>query len=757
VKGGMGSGDVESSYYTTFEEGLENAGFKITSKNWLDQYPLLKEKKIKEHLDYIQENYRQFQTYDSFRMVSFPEYDYDLELKADDPNESSNIAIYVLSRNSGEGLDRRPIKGDVMLTDTEIKDILTLNKNFKKFMLVLNVGGVVDLSPVQEVSNILLISQLGVVTGDILADIILGKANPSGKLSATWAKFDDYKFINEFGGHDDTNYVEGVYVGYRYFDSVGIKPLFPFGYGLSYTSFNISKICLENNRDTIYIKVKVKNIGNYPGKEVVQVYVSPSQENADKPYQSLVAFKKTPKIYPSGEVELQLEFRLRNVARYDEKSSSYIIDFGRYIIRVGNSSNNTEIFGFVELYEDAVTEKLKNIESEIDFEEFKPKIVLNDNLTNVQRIFLHPYDFDRKDIKYEFTYKIYNELNNMNKEELAYFCLGGFPKNNRTKDDKQKGLAGYTTRDIKNYKKYITMADGPAGLRLVRDYIEKNDSYFRLNPNPLNLTSYYYLSRVDNISLSYKKEKLDFSKYKNVTHQYATAIPIGTAIAQSFNLHLVEEYGKLIGKEMEIFNINLWLAPGMNIQRNILCGRNFEYFSEDPYLSGKMAAALTRGVQSFKNRGATIKHFAANNQEINRLNSNSKMSERTLREIYLKGFQIAIEEANPYGLMTSYNLINKKHPSENFDLLVNIVRVEWQYQGLIMTDWISSGQSEFTYSKYPPQYIYNTIKAGNNIMMPGTKLDYKILLDYIREEKITKRDLLLCASNVYATIELLNK
>ena len=224
-----------------------------------------------------------------FTMVSFPEVEYNLKIEE---NEKADIAIYVFARNSGEGLDRRPIKGAVLLTNTEIKDILYLNNKYKKFILVLNVGGVVDLSPVKKVSNILLLSQLGVVTGDILADIILGKANPSGKLTTTWASFNDYKFINEFGNLDDTNYKEGVYVGYRYFNSAKVKPLYPFGFGKSYTEFNIKKIYLKNIKDEIIIKVEVKNIGNFIGKEVVQIYISPSQENEDKPYQSLVSFIK---------------------------------------------------------------------------------------------------------------------------------------------------------------------------------------------------------------------------------------------------------------------------------------------------------------------------------------------------------------------------------------------------------------------------------------------------------------------------------
>jgi beta-glucosidase len=265
-------------------------------------------------------------------------------------------------------------------------------------MLVLNTCGVVDLSPVSKVSNILLISQLGSVVGDILGDIILGKANPTGKLATTWTKIEDYKFIYEFGEKDDTNYIEGVYVGYRLFNSVGIKPLYPFGFGKSYTLFNISKISLTNTKDEINIKVKVKNIGKFPGKEVIQVYVSPSQNNQNKPYQSLVSFKKTPKINPSDEIELDLDFKLKSVARYDTKKASYILDKGNYIIRVGNSSEDTKIYGYIELDEDITTEILKNINSDYStgFNDFNPKVILKDEIKNVQKIKLTKNDFELK-------------------------------------------------------------------------------------------------------------------------------------------------------------------------------------------------------------------------------------------------------------------------------------------------------------------------------------------------------------------------
>jgi len=240
-----------------------------------------------------------------------------------------------------------------------------------------------------------------------------------------------------------------------------------------------------------------------------------------------------------------------------------------------------------------------------------------------------------------------------------------------------------------------------------------------------------------------------------IHYQFATALPSATSLAQSFNVEFVEKCGDLVGEEMDIFNVHLWLAPALNIHRNILCGRNFEYFSEDPLISGKMAGAMTRGVQIHKNRGTTIKHYACNNQEFNRKNSNSILSERALREIYLKGFQIAIEKGKPLGLMTSYNLLNGIHTSENFDLIINVIRNEWNYKGLIMTDWTTSGRKQFFKSKNPSQDVFNIIKAGVDIMMPGSKTDYGILEKRLEEKFLNRQDLLRCAGKVYETIKLI--
>ena len=756
-KGGFGSGDNDPSNYTTCEEGLENSGFFITSKTWLDQYPKVKETKIGEHLKYLFKMSIKYNITQSFREVSFPEYDYKLSL---DFEKKADIAIYVLARNSGEGLDRREIKGDIYLTDTEIKDILYLNKAYKKFMLVLNVGGVVDLSPVQEVSNILLLSQLGIVTGDILSDIILGKTNPSGKLATTWTKYKDYNTNKNFGFLDSVNYKEGVYVGYRYFDSARVTPLYPFGYGLSYTEFKIDKTDLKNDREKITISVKVKNIGKFPGKEVIQVYISPSQENMDKPFQSLVAFKKTPKLKPDEETELIIEFKLSQVARYDTASASYTLDKGNYIIRVGNSSRNTKVYGYINLEENIIIQKLKNVILPPNFKDYVPDISKypKDDLNAIQKISLKKEDFDIKIALYDYASKINDKMKKLNDTELAYLCIGGFIESKEENNEKERGLNGLTTNKVKSIKKYLRMADGAAGLRIARVYTDDNGHFKRLSPDQARLHSYHYLINKKNISLTLtKNDKEDFSNYRHIIYQHATALPTPTAQAQTFNVELMEKFGDIIGKEMEIFNINVLLSPAMNIHRNPLCGRNFEYFSEDPLVSGKISAAIIRGVQSHKNCGTTIKHFTGNNQELNRKKSNSKMSERTLREIYFKGFEIAIEEGHPISLMTSYNLINSIHPSEDPKILIDVLRNEWKFNGLIMTDWAVSGKKEYNKAKYPEQFVYNTLKAGVNLHMTGHIIDFNFVIQKLKENVLNREDLLKCGSKVYETIELLNK
>ena len=754
VKGGTGSGEVDSRFFITCEQGLESAGFEIVSKDWLDKFPTFKKSKRDSFINNVKEeaeNVKAQMPLYAWGIIQ-PEAEYNLPL--DEYN--ADVAIYVLSRICGEGADRRLIKGDVYLTDSEIKDILYLNQKYEKFMLVLNVCGPVDLTPVLEVKNILLLSLLGVVTGDILADIILGKANPSGKLATTWAAVKDYRYIEEFGNIDNTRYLEGLYVGYRYFDSFKVRPLFPFGFGLSYTDFKISKKAFKNKNNEIIIEVEVTNLGKYDGKEAVQVYLSPSQQNKDKPYQSLACFKKTPLLKPNETHSLTLSFKLDDFARYDEQDSKYILDKGNYIIRVGNSSEKSEVYGYILLNEDIVTQKLKNIGGKPDFEPLAPQIEINDDLSKVEKIELTKNDFKYNEMSYNYKGKINEKIKDLSDKDLIKLSIGNYQEKGEKEVVHVVGESGETCSSIKGIDKHLAFVDGPAGVNVIKKYGIDEKGIYRLSND-------VFMNDLGDFMSPEEKSKKDIPQNNKdrkgkIYYQYCTAIPIGTALAQSFNEEFLENIGnKIIGEEMDLFKPNLFLAPGLNIHRNILNGRNFEYFSEDPLVSGKMAAAMTRGIQTHKNRCATIKHFACNNQERNRCNNNSILSERTLREIYLKGFKIAVEEGKPHALMTSYNLINGVHSSERRDLLIDVLRCEWGYEGLIISDWYFTGDCPLRISNNPPQKCLNNIKGGNNLQMFGEEAKTIELMKALKDGEISRDNLLENASKVYDIIELLNQ
>ena len=309
VKGGTGSGEVNSRYFVTVEEGLKAAGFRLTTAGWLDAYDAVREQAKKDFVREIKARARRNHTNAIIEGMGavMPEPEYELPLEG-----GGETAVYVLARTSGEGNDRENIPGDIALTKTEVRDILLLQKQYEKFLLVLNVGGPVDLTPVLgEVGNILLLSQLGVETGCVLADLLLGKANPSGKLATTWAAFDDYPTVGDFGDMNETRYREGIYVGYRYFDSAGVRPMFPFGFGLSYTAFEVGGEKAELDGETVTVTASVKNTGAFPGKETLQVYVSKPEVKLDQPFQCLAAFGKTALLRPEETDTVTMRFACR--------------------------------------------------------------------------------------------------------------------------------------------------------------------------------------------------------------------------------------------------------------------------------------------------------------------------------------------------------------------------------------------------------------------------------------------------------------
>ena len=748
IKGGTGSGDVVSRCFVTFEQGLINKGFEITTSTWLDQYQIIRDSWRKSYVKRIKKEARQKAILAAYYcMGAFEnEHDYDLDIST----YNGDIAIYVLSRNSGEGNDRRIVKGDVLLSDTEIKDINYLNSKFKKFMLVLNVGGVIDLSPVINVKNILYISQLGVVTGDILPRILLGEVNPSGKLSTTWSKINDYHFIHEFGDINDTYYKEGIHVGYKYFESKNIHPYFEFGYGLSYTDFKIEILNIDVDNSLVNLKIKVTNIGNFDGKEVVQIYLHCPKGKLDKPYSQLIEFEKTKLLKPNEAQIIDLSFDLISYPSYDEEKSSYVLEKGNYVVSVGNSSINLTHVLKLKLNNDVIIEKLENKLGKTDFNDYINERYIDENI-DIPTFIVDLNNYQTKNVIYKKEYVINNDLLSYSDEQLMLLTLGHFGKGLASVvGDSSKhapGAAGETTLKIPQLNKSLVLADGPAGLRLKQTYGIDNKGIYDIVCDPIvtHMVDFLPLKAITKHFIA-----PDNSKRKGeIHHQFTTAIPIGTALAQSFNKQYVYEIGTIIKSEMEYFNVDLWLAPAINIHRNILCGRNFEYYSEDPYLSGVIASFITKGVQENSNKVVTIKHFAANNQEINRNNNNSHVSERALREIYLKPFEIAIKNGNAKAIMTSYNLINGVHTSESKTLLEDILRIEWGFDGLVMSDWIASGRHFCFKNKYKDPFASNNLLAGNDLTMPGCNADLKDLKRAMKSKKINRNDLLKSASRIY--------
>lgn len=755
IKGGTGSGDVNVRHYVSVEEGLENAGFTITTKDWLDGYDAV----------WTEEN-RKFKAGIKARIAEegisaimlrigaiMAEPEYDLLM-----NGEGDTAVYVLGRISGEGSDRSPVKGDFQLTDTEVRNILQLQKQYSRFLLVLNVGGVVDISPVvEEVGNILLLSQTGMALGDAFADVLVGKSYPSGKLASTWAKWADYCHAGDFGLPDDTRYKEGIYVGYRFFDSAGRKPLFPFGFGLGYTTFEIcsGETKVEGSRITVH--AAVRNTGKHPGKEVLQLYVSIPSGKLDQPYQELAAFAKTGELEAGESQEISLTFRMEELASFDEDIFCSVLEKGDYVLRLGSSSRETVVCSVIELAESIVVQELHDVGGRSDFTDWKPEQVQKAVIPEgVPRVAVSASDIRKSEpVRPQINPRALEIAENMTDSDLACLCTGAY--NGSTGSNSVIGNAGITVAGAAGETTGIfagqgipvlIMADGPAGLRLSRQYGVDEDGVYSLDFGSIQDIA-EVLPEQMLVYLGLDKEQKE--RQGEIHDQYCTAIPIGTALAQSWSTEVCEACGDIVGEEMERFGVHIWLAPALNIHRLPLCGRNFEYYSEDPLISGRMAAAITKGTQKHPGRGVSVKHFCCNNQETNRMHSNSIISQRALRDIYLKGFRIVVEEAEPATVMSSYNLLNGEHTSQRDDLMEIVLRQEWGYKGIVMSDWVSGNFSKPD-DKYPGACAAGAIKAGNDIMMPGTELHHQGLLNALEnadaEYPITRANLEKCAARM---------
>ena len=735
VKGGGGSGDVTVAYIRNLYEGLKMQKDTVSIFEPLCDY-------------YRKDVERQYAKGSVPGMTIEPEVPQELLQQA---KAYTDTAVISICRFSGEGWDRKSIvdrdnknsweseqdmaarsakifaNGDFCLSAEEAAMVDAVKENFSKVVVVMNVGGMVDTSwfvKEDAIGAVLMAWQGGMEGGLAAAELLVGKGNPSGKLSDTFAQtLEDYPSTSDFHESKDyVNYTEDIYVGYRYFETIpgaAEKVNYPFGFGLSYTTFDVDVLSAEEKEGEVLVQAKVTNTGSRDGKEVVQVYFEAPQGKLGKPKKQLIAFAKT-RALKSGESQiLYLSFKVKDMASYDDlgkvQKAAYVLEKGNYLFHVGTSVQDTVELDFVyQVKEDIVTKQCesrlvpsclpKRMLSDGSFEELPQREGNDPNASEIGKIpsdemegyvpanrgrgryqlWREAYKKDAHILKEVAEGKLTVEefLAQLSDEEVAHL-LGGQPN---------MGVAN--TFGYGNLPEYgvpsIMTADGPAGLRIAPEC--------------------------------------------GVT---TTCWPCSTLLACSWNPEIVEAVGAAGGTEVKENNIAMWLTPAINIHRSPLCGRNFEYYSEDPYLAGKLASAMVQGIQS-NHVGATVKHFALNNKETNRKNSDSRVSERAAREIYLKAFEIIVREAKPWSIMTSYNIINGHRASENADLMEGILRKEWGFDGCITTDWWTCGEH------------YKEVKAGNDIKM-GCGYPER-LLEALEKGCLTREEMDACALRVLKLI-----
>ena len=753
IKGGTGSGEVNERHSVTVLEGLKDRGFEITTTPWIDGYERFyaeaeKAYKIekRKRINLLKMDSIMNMLFDNFRYPAGP-----MVTEADVEQSGTDACIYVLSRQAGEGCDRRLEKGDYYLTEEEETQIRFCAEHYASFVLVINCGSAVDMSVIDSIPGInavLYICQLGTEGGHAVADVISGEVSPSGKLSDTWAKkyeeipfAMDYSFLN--GNLKDEYYKEGIYVGYRYFDSFRIELAYPFGFGLSYTDFTIRSGGLSLNGTKVTVRADVQNIGKIcSGREVAQVYVTAPEGQIHKPLQSLAAFAKTDILAPGQRQQLEMTFDIRTMCSYREYDSCFVLEQGEYIVRLGNSSRNTAAVGVIYAERDIIVSRNQSICAGFDLEELKapkrkdekldpglPYLLLNcDSIPTIEFTYDEPAE--------DPDPRVQKILSSLSLHEMVDVLVGNGMFGGETRFNLPGSVGNTTSKFWDRGLANVALCDGPAGLRIQKR--STVDEKGRVKPVELALSIF------NSFPEFIKKFMVGDPEKDTVLYQYTTAFPVATALAQTWNQDLMYRVGDAIYREMKEYGCTYWLAPAVNIHRNPLCGRNFEYFSEDPVLTGKMAAAITRGVQQEEGFYVTVKHFAANNQEEERNKVSSNLSERALREIYLRPFELAVRDGGAKGIMTSYNKVNGTYASNSYDLCTKALRNEWGFEGVVMTDWFSTNKGLASNAL--------CIKAGNDLIMPGGGYFKKEILQGVKSGLIEEKNVRISCSRVIRAI-----
>lgn len=745
VRGGTGSGDMNERRSVSLEEGLLQAGYTIKNIKGMDRFDNHYEEENKKWRAGIEKNIKKYKPWQIMPMFDYIHengfrFPNELKIQPDEIDSSSDTAIYVIARQAGEGHDRHVKKGDYLLDDTEMYNIDLLVNTYKHIILVINCGGVIDLSVLDRYPSIgatIYIGQAGTEGGNAFADVLSGKVAPSGKLTETWAmKYEDYPNADTYsyrnGNLEQEDYLEDIYVGYRYFDSFGVKPRFPFGYGLTYTNFTITAKDFRLENERIIMQVEVLNNGDiYSGREVVQLYLEKPQKEIAQEKKSLCAYAKTGVIDPGKKETVRLEFYLRDVTSFDEEKASYILYKGEYGILIGNSSDSTLAVGVLDVTQNIISEKVDHVcPLHSQFTRIQSELLQNSYSEELKRIVITPDCMETITHNYskpspKMSKKTSEIMKKLTKEDMATLCVGASMMGKVFLNT--PGCVGRTAstlleKGIPN----VNFCDGPAGLRVQKGAVfSKKGTGFYMNELPSDI-SWGIIRKTARFTTKRPDQGLP-------VYQYMTAWPASSLQAQTWDIELLKSIGDAVGTEMEEIGCTLWLAPALNIRRNPLCGRNFEYYSEDPLISGTMATAISGGVQNHAGVGVVAKHFACNNQEDNRNHVSENVTERALREIYLRGFSMVVKRAKPWAMMTSYNKINDVYTANSYGLLTKVLKNEWGFDGLVMTDWGAAGGDCADYGACPA--------SGNDLIMPGDDAAKKGLLDAIEQGKLLEEDL----------------
>ena len=717
---GYGSGgDVKAPYYVNLMDGLKNAGVAVDA-------PL-----AEEYANWCgSEEHKADHGWWGHWPMNYPEMPVsDALVKA--AAQRCADAVVVIGRAAGEDRENTLTPGSYYLTEEETALLDAVTAAFEKVTVVLNIGSIMDFSWTERygdrISSLLIAWQGGMESGNAVADVLTGKISPCGRLADTIARaYEDYPSSANFGGPKYNCYEEDIFVGYRYFTTFAQdKVLYPFGYGLSYTTFRREVVDFDPEEGLC--RVQVTNTGAYPGRETVMLFCQAPQGKLGKASRVLVAFGKTGTLEPGAEETKELRFEAMALASYDDVGKTgykdaFVLEEGTYRFYVGEEPAGT--------MEVSMTRCLRQCESVCPVQEPFQRLAAREENGKITAV-REKVGIGRKVLRKRILERLPEEvfctgdkgwkladvkngkvsldafIGQLSDEELEGLTRGEGRMGSSLGVGGNAGAFGGILPQLrdKGIPPVIT-ADGPAGLRI---------------------------------------------------HRHCALLPCGTALACTWDEELVQGLYALIGEEMREHGVDVALLPGMNLHRNPLCGRNFEYFSEDPLLTGKMAAAVVRGVQS-QGGSCCPKHFACNNQETKRNTNDSRVSPRALREIYLRGFEICVKEGKPNTLMTSYNKINGVWSHYNYDLTTTILRGEWGFEGVVLTDWWmrKSASPEF------PKLRDNAyrVRAQVDVLMPGSmghlekgyRSDGTLLKTLGKPDGITRGELQRTAKTVLAFI-----